>query len=503
MSGRRAQGGKSSSPVKAPRSAAKKRKTELQAAYDREDEDVVGVEADHVGRESAYGSARPSGSSRAFQNRKYIGLAGQGSSALTDFHDVGGGGGATDDGAGPADEGGSAGRTSRGSRSTGTSRKRSPQDDGPETLEEAERLQMDELNQITEIREAYDVLEVIGSGTFSTVFKARLNRTAQQEHRKKKGKVGEGKVHYRALKRIVFGCAPRRIEREIECLKRLDGKHHVVAITSVLRERDCVVLVLKHFEHEPFQDYKDELSIQEIGNYMRALMDALAHVHGHGIIHRDVKPTNFLYHRGHKNFLLVDFGLAQKVGKGGDDGAVQLPKKYDTSYKTSRPRSTLRTAGVFGNGEDKRREQSAARAGTRGFRAPEVLFKCWDQSPAIDVWSAGVILLTFLSGRSPFFLSNTDTDSIVELAETFGVKELSYVASNVFGKELLIGAGQRAKTPYVAKKSDDLRTICETLRPNGPEADELAYEFLRHCLMLDPLKRITAEKALSHPFLNT
>ena len=44
---------------------------------------------------------------------------------------------------------------------------------------------------------------------------------------------------------------------------------------------------------------------------MGGLLRALAYVHSHGIIHRDVKPANFLFDRRHRKFALVDFGLAQ------------------------------------------------------------------------------------------------------------------------------------------------------------------------------------------------
>jgi cell division control protein 7 len=39
------------------------------------------------------------------------------------------------------------------------------------------------------------------------------------------------------------------------------------------------------------------------------------------------------------------------------------------------------------------------REGTRGFRAPEVLLRQRVQGPPIDVWAAGVIVLTLLSRR--------------------------------------------------------------------------------------------------------
>ena len=39
----------------------------------------------------------------------------------------------------------------------------------------------------------------------------------------------------------------------------------------------------------------------------------------------------------------------------------------------------------------------AARAGTPGFRPPEVLLKCRIQTVAVDIWAAGVILLSIMS----------------------------------------------------------------------------------------------------------
>ena len=43
------------------------------------------------------------------------------------------------------------------------------------------------------------------------------------------------------------------------------------------------------------------------------------------------------------------------------------------------------------------------RAGTPGFRAPEVLLMSVQQTTAIDIWSAGVTMLTLMSRRYPVF----------------------------------------------------------------------------------------------------
>ena len=45
------------------------------------------------------------------------------------------------------------------------------------------------------------------------------------------------------------------------------------------------------------QEYFLEMSVCEIKDYMKNLFIALKRVHSFNVIHRDVKPSNFLYSR--------------------------------------------------------------------------------------------------------------------------------------------------------------------------------------------------------------
>lgn len=53
------------------------------------------------------------------------------------------------------------------------------------------------------------------------------------------------------------------------------------------------------------------MDAEHVRSYMRNLMESLADIHARGIIHRDVKPANFLYDYAAQTGVLVDFGLAE------------------------------------------------------------------------------------------------------------------------------------------------------------------------------------------------
>ena len=102
-------------------------------------------------------------------------------------------------------------------------------------------------------------------------------------------------------------------------------------------------------------------------SYMRAVLRTLAQCHAAGILHRDVKPGNFMLLSDDARAPLkaVDFGLA-----------------------------------AFFDPADPKPREDLGLEGTPWYMAPEVLSS--RVGPEADLWAAGVMACQLLTGRFPF-----------------------------------------------------------------------------------------------------
>jgi len=227
-----------------------------------------------------------------------------------------------------------------------------------------------------------------------------------------------------------------------------------------------------------------------------------------------VKPGNFLYNPKTNNFVLVDFGLAQAQAAQTKDlksraSSVQVaaasasPLKRKASDNTllaglhspaKRPRIVASPGGRFVSHQPlTKKSLRAPRGGTRGFRAPEVLLKCQNQTVAIDIWSAGVMLLCILSTRYPFFATPDDLGSLAEIAAIFGTQEVRSVA-------LLLNRRVTFPSDPLDIPKVSLKNLCNSLTSRTEEMSDSVFDLLGRCLDLNPNTRITAEETLQHPF---
>lgn len=80
------------------------------------------------------------------------------------------------------------------------------------------------------------------------------------------------------------------------CMLPISGQNNVVEAHGLVRTNGgAFAMVMPYFEHGEFKDYMKTLTLSGIAAYMRSLLTALTHVHDQGVIHRDIKPRNFMY----------------------------------------------------------------------------------------------------------------------------------------------------------------------------------------------------------------
>ncbi len=172
------------------------------------------------------------------------------------------------------------------------------------------------------------------------------------------------------------GKAASRAEREAEAAARLRHPRCVRAYDFASDERNVYIA----YEYVAGRTLREAIRAGEVDDAVAVetasqILEGLAHAHGQGIVHRDVKPSNVLLADGPEiSVRLLDFGLAR-----------------------IKEAETLTAAGDV--------------PGTLAYISPERL-KGSSGSPAADVWGVGVVLWETLAGYHPFW-----TSSLVETAK--------------------------------------------------------------------------------------
>jgi tetratricopeptide (TPR) repeat protein len=207
--------------------------------------------------------------------------------------------------------------------------------------------------------DSFQILERLGQGSFGFVYKARdaLGRLV-------------------AIKVLKPGSAASsedqaRFQGEARAVAAV-GDEHVVTLYQVGNTPDFPLpyLVMEYIEGESVKEWlkrQEVLNPHEVARIVREAALGLAAVHGRGVVHRDVKPSNLMLQRGSDKVKVTDFGLARMVDGPGE-------------------RSSL----------------SEAIVGTPEYMSPEQIQVPQRVGARSDVYSLGVILYELLAGQPPF-----------------------------------------------------------------------------------------------------
>src|SRR2546422_39821 len=202
------------------------------------------------------------------------------------------------------------------------------------------------------VAERYRPLRPLGSGGSGSVWLPRDEKT---------GLDGALKIVPRE------GKAARRAGREALAAARL---RHERCLRAYGLERDSRNVYIA-YEYVPGQTMRQALRAGALNDAESVeagaqILEALAHAHSRGIVHRDVKPSNVLVAEGRDvSVRVLDFGLAQ----------IQQAE-------------TLTAQGDV--------------PGTLAYISPERLAGALT-TEAADVWAVGLMLWEALAGRHPFW----------------------------------------------------------------------------------------------------
>ncbi len=107
---------------------------------------------------------------------------------------------------------------------------------------------------------------------------------------------------------------PKRVLQEIRITARLDEHPHILAVYDVIEEKDATWIVSQLVRggtvEDLLEDHPEGLPIGDAIRIANEVASALHFAHEHGVIHRDVKPSNVLLVPPDNIALLADFGVA-------------------------------------------------------------------------------------------------------------------------------------------------------------------------------------------------
>ncbi len=186
---------------------------------------------------------------------------------------------------------------------------------------------------------------------------------------------------------LLAGISVERFRREILTAAMLQHPHVVPVLTS--GETDGIPwFTMPYVAGESLREAVSHgpLAIGEIVSLLRDVARALAYAHGHGIVHRDIKPDNVLVSAG--SATVTDFGIAKAIN------------------------AARTTEGVTGS----TLTQAGMSIGTPAYMSPEqVLGEAVDHRT--DIYSFGVMAWELLAGHAPFRADNSARLVALHLSE--------------------------------------------------------------------------------------
>lgn len=148
---------------------------------------------------------------------------------------------------------------------------------------------------MTIIMDKYQVISKIGKGGFGTVYKGIIIETDQRIAIKK-----EKKIKYNRKEFIIY--------------KLIQDKDYTANVIDYVERENKSYLILPLYGSnciKILKKYKNSFNLKDVCMLGIQIVKQLKVLHSIDVIHRDIKPDNFVYDFKTNKFKLIDFGLAK------------------------------------------------------------------------------------------------------------------------------------------------------------------------------------------------
>ncbi|BAY23089.1 serine/threonine protein kinase [Calothrix sp. NIES-2100] len=184
----------------------------------------------------------------------------------------------------------------------------------------------------------YQVVEVFSQGAFCHTYRAQDTYLPNHPNRVVKHFLPSSKYS------ISLEIRRRLFTREVEALKKLSHYDLVPRLLANFEDNLEFYLVQEFIEGHPLSA---ELSSGEcwseskVIQLLQEILTILNFVHGHGLIHRDVKPNNIIRRKKDNRLVLIDFGAVKPIWnhliRGQEQTAILTPIEQYTTIAIGTP----------------------------------------------------------------------------------------------------------------------------------------------------------------------
>ncbi|TRM66001.1 hypothetical protein BD626DRAFT_398258 [Schizophyllum amplum] len=246
----------------------------------------------------------------------------------------------------------------------------------------------------------------------------------------------------------------QQVKAELSVMERL---HHpnIVEYYGIEVHRDKVYIFEEYCQGGSMAALLEHGRIEDeriIQVYTMQMLEGLAYLHSQNIVHRDVKPDNILLdHLGVIKF--VDFGAAKILAKNS--------RTVQRTWRGGPAEPAPTTAAPSLNTSSKPPGMNSL-TGTPMYMSPEIIKNDRKgRQGAMDVWSMGCVVLECATGKKPW--SNLDNEWAI-----------------------MFHIGVATQHPPL---------------PEPGQLSPLGVDFLKQCLIIDPLKRPSALELMDHAWM--